>query len=225
MRDWLQDLSNDSWFKALIHELYEKWEIGFEILVDKGLFLCSYSGWSWCRSTRWKIGNDSWLEALTRELYKKWEIGFEILLNKGSFLHSYSGRSWCRSTRWKLGMTPVLRRWPANSTRSERSASRSWKGLLTWGVDPRSLWKVHEVLVKDDPCDHEVLEDESPGAGVEVPEHNPITVGYQDKPGKLTSFRWWCQSYSRAHNQHEVLQMNQEGLVISQGGWVGFVVG
>ncbi len=25
--------------------------------------------------------------------------------------------------------------------------------------------------------------------------------------------------------QHEVLQMNQEGLVISQGGWVGFVVG
>jgi len=24
---------------------------------------------------------------------------------------------------------------------------------------------------------------------------------------------------------HEVLQMNQEGFVISQGGWVGFVVG
>jgi hypothetical protein len=48
---------------------------------------------------------------------------------------------------------------------------------------------VHEVLVKDDLCDHEVLEDESTGAGVEVPDRNPITVGYQDKPGKLTSFR------------------------------------
>jgi hypothetical protein len=26
-------------------------------------------------------------------------------------------------------------------------------------------------------------------------------------------------------DQHEVLRMNQEGLVISQGGWIGFVVG
>jgi hypothetical protein len=25
--------------------------------------------------------------------------------------------------------------------------------------------------------------------------HNPITAGYQDKPGKLTSLRRWCQSY------------------------------
>ncbi len=27
------------------------------------------------------------------------------------------------------------------------------------------------------------------------------------------------------YTEHEVLQMNQEGLVISQGRWVGFVVG
>jgi hypothetical protein len=26
-------------------------------------------------------------------------------------------------------------------------------------------------------------------------------------------------------DKHEVLRMNQEGLVISQGGWIGFVVG
>jgi len=33
--------------------------------------------------------------------------------------------SWCRSTRCNLGMTPALRRWPTNSTRSERSALKS----------------------------------------------------------------------------------------------------
>jgi len=30
----------------LTHELYKTWEIGFEILEDKGLILCSYSGQS-----------------------------------------------------------------------------------------------------------------------------------------------------------------------------------
>ena len=77
-----------------------------------------------------KLGNGFWLETLTHELYEEWEIGFEILEDEDLILRSFSGRSNLKK-RWFL-----------------RSQAR-----------------------------------------------NPITVGYQDKSGKLTSFRRWCQSY------------------------------
>ncbi len=39
-------LGNGFWLETLTHELYKEWEIGFEILEDKGSILRSFSGWS-----------------------------------------------------------------------------------------------------------------------------------------------------------------------------------
>ncbi len=48
-------LGNSSSLETLTHELYEKWEIGFEILKDKGSILCSYSGQSDLKKVMFEI--------------------------------------------------------------------------------------------------------------------------------------------------------------------------
>ena len=176
-----------------------------------------------------KIGNDSWLEALTHKLYEKWEVGFEILVTTSDL------RRWptISMKKWEIGFeilvtAPDLKRWPVIFLIKVRDRLRdlsndSWFEALThdlfekyikylkrWSLWSWSTWRWKYWSWCRSTSAIRLLSDIRINQGSQL----------------HCSLRQWSWGYfgvvTTWSDHTKYLQMN---LVISEGGWIWFIVG